>query len=120
MLRLRETANQLAMANNDRWYGHLLRREESHALSSLDFEVEGQRKKGWPRSTLEEAGWGINCEGWLEHGKCTSLIKWKCWHRSDFSWVEVNLATLTCWGPHQIINIGLPFTSQIKYYKNIT
>ena len=54
MLRLRETANQLAMANNDRWYGHLLRREESHALSSLDFEVEGQRKKGRPKSTWKK------------------------------------------------------------------
>ena len=39
MLGLNETIDQLAMANNVPWYGHLLRR-------ALDFDVECQRKKG--------------------------------------------------------------------------
>ena len=35
------------MANSVHWYGHVLRREDGHVLSrTLDFEVEGQRKKG--------------------------------------------------------------------------
>ena len=35
------------MANSVHWYGHVLRREDGHALRrALDFEVEGQRKKG--------------------------------------------------------------------------
>ena len=39
------------------WYGHVLRREDSHVLRrSLDFEVEGQRKKGRPKRTWKKAG----------------------------------------------------------------
>ena len=46
-LMLIETIDQLAMANSVRWYGHVLRREDGHVLRrALDFEVEGQRKKG--------------------------------------------------------------------------
>ena len=40
------------MANSVRWYGHVLRREDDHILRmALDFEVEGQRKKGRPKRT---------------------------------------------------------------------
>ena len=47
MLGLNETMDQLAMANNVHWYGHVLRREDGHVLRrALDFEVEGQTKKG--------------------------------------------------------------------------
>ena len=52
MLGLKETIDQLAMANNVRWYGHVLRREDGHILRrALDFEVEGQRKKRRPKRT---------------------------------------------------------------------
>ena len=52
MLGLNETIDQLAVANSVRWYGHVLRREDGHVLRrALDFEVEGQRKKGRPRRT---------------------------------------------------------------------
>ena len=63
ILGLNETMDQLAMENNVRWYGHVLRREDGHVLRredghvlrredghvlrrALDFEVEGQRKEG--------------------------------------------------------------------------
>ena len=47
ILGLNETIDQLDMANSVHWYGHVLRREDGHASrKSLDFEVEGQRKKG--------------------------------------------------------------------------
>ena len=47
MLGLKKTIDQLAMANSVPWYGHVLRREDGHVLRrTLDFEVEGQRKKG--------------------------------------------------------------------------
>ena len=40
MLGLKETIDQLAMANSVRWYGHVLRRENDHVLRrALDFEV---------------------------------------------------------------------------------
>ena len=42
---MKETIDQLDMANSVSWYGHVLRREDGHVLRALDFEVEGQRKK---------------------------------------------------------------------------
>ena len=50
MLGMSKSIDELAIANSVRWYGHVLRREEGHALRmALDFEVEGQRKKGRPK-----------------------------------------------------------------------
>ena len=51
ILGLNETIDQLAMANSVCWYGHVLKRENCHVLWALDFEVEGQRKKGRPKRT---------------------------------------------------------------------
>ena len=52
MLGLKETMDRLAMTDSVRWYGHVLRREDGHVLRrALDFEVEGQRKKGRPKMT---------------------------------------------------------------------
>ena len=47
MLGLNETIDQLAMANSVCWYGHVLSRVDGHILRRvLDFEVEGQMRKG--------------------------------------------------------------------------
>ena len=55
MLCLRETIDQLAIANSVHWYGHVLRSADGHALRrALNFEVEGQRKKGRPKRTWEK------------------------------------------------------------------
>ena len=55
MLCLKETIDQLAMANSVHWYGHALKREDSHVMRrALDIEVEGQRKKGRPRRTWKK------------------------------------------------------------------
>ena len=44
--------NQLAMENSVRWYDHVLRREDGHVLRrTLDFEVEGEKRKGRPKRT---------------------------------------------------------------------
>ena len=52
MLGLSETIDQLVMANNVHWYGHVLRREDGYVLRrALYFEVEGQRMRGKPKST---------------------------------------------------------------------
>ena len=47
LLGLNDTVGQLAMENNICWYGHVLRR-------SLDFKVEGHRKKGRPKRTWKK------------------------------------------------------------------
>ena len=50
MLGLKEILDQLAMENSVCWYGHVLRREDSHVFTkALDFEVEGHRKKVRPK-----------------------------------------------------------------------
>ena len=97
MLGLKETMDELAMANSVCWYGHVLRREDGHILRrALDFEVEGEREHG--KSRL--------CEGWFEKERCALPFKVECRRRYDCCWVEVNLATLTFWGYYQILNIG--------------
>ena len=46
LLGLHETIDQLAMASSVCWYDHVLRGEDGLILRwTLDFEVEGQRKK---------------------------------------------------------------------------
>ena len=51
MLGLKEAIDQLAMASSVRCYGHVLWREDGHVLRrALDFEADGQRKKGRPKS----------------------------------------------------------------------
>ena len=58
---LKETIDQLAMANSVRWYSYVLMREDGHVLRrALDFEVEGQREKGrqkrtWKKQVEEES-----------------------------------------------------------------
>ena len=55
MLCLNETMDQLAMANSVRWYGHVLRREDGDVLRrALEFEVEGQRRKGRSKWTWKK------------------------------------------------------------------
>ena len=52
MLGLNETIDQMALGNSICWYGHVLGREDGHVMRrTLDFEVEGQRKKGRPKRT---------------------------------------------------------------------
>ena len=47
MFGLNETIDQLAMASSVRWHGHVLSREDGHALGkALEFQVEGQKKNG--------------------------------------------------------------------------
>ena len=52
MLGLNETIDQLTMANGVHWFDHVLRRVDGHVLRrALDFEAEGQRRKGRPMRT---------------------------------------------------------------------
>ena len=73
MLVLEETIDQLAMTNSVRWYGHVLRRVDGQILRrALDFEAEGQRKKGRPNSTLKMQieDESVNVECWRKQDCC--------------------------------------------------
>ena len=55
VLGLSETIDQLAMENSVLWHSHVLRKVDGHILrKALGFEVEGQRKKGRPKSTWKK------------------------------------------------------------------
>ena len=55
LLDLNETIAQLTMANSVFWYAYVLRREDGHVLrKALDFEVNGQRKKGRSKRTSKK------------------------------------------------------------------
>ena len=48
----KETAVQMAKANEVRWYGDVLRKDDGHVLrKALEFEVRGKRKQGRPKKT---------------------------------------------------------------------
>ena len=102
-LDLKETIYQLAMANSVHWYCHLLRREDGNVIRKvLDFEVEGQRKKGrqnrsWKRQVEEES-----VKVGLRRKDALCRLKWSVSIKQYCCWVEVNLATLTYFGYYQI------------------
>ena len=111
MLGLSEPIDQMAMVKNVRWHGHVLRREDGHVLRrALDFEDDGQRKKGRLKRTCkmqveeERVKVGLKMEDELAD-QSGVLVKLDCCR------VEMNLATLTCWGYYQIlnINVSLPY-----------
>ena len=92
LMGMKEIIDQLAMANSVCWYGHVLRRSQrGHGESRL-------RKK---------------VKVWFEKERCTSPFKVEC-RKQDCYWVEVNLATLTYWGYHQILNIGVSLFCSCK------
>ena len=96
----------------------MLRREDGHVLRrTLEFEVEGHRKKGRLRRTWKKQIEEERCEGWFEKGICTLTIILECWCYSDCCWVEVNLATLTCWGYYQNLNIDVSLSVPCQPYR---
>ena len=49
---LRETIDWLTTANEVRWYGHVLRRDDDSVLNViLDLEVSGKKKQEQPKKT---------------------------------------------------------------------
>ena len=52
MLGLEKTLDRMAKAKGVRWYGHVIRREDDNILKkAMMMEVNGQRKRGWPKMT---------------------------------------------------------------------
>ena len=111
ILGLSETIERLAVENSVCWNGHVLRRENGHALRrALDFWSKEEREA---KEDMKKTGRRRKCEGWFENGRCTLPFKVECWRKSDCCWVEVNLDTLTCWGYYGILNIGVSFSIHV-------
>ena len=76
-LGLNETIEQLAMANSVRWDDQVLRREDGHTLRrSLDFEVEGQRRKKRPKRTWKMQFGEENMKVGLKRKDALCRSKW--------------------------------------------
>ena len=79
ILGLNETIDQLSMAYSVCWYGRVSRRENGDVLRrALHLEVEGQRRKGRPKSNWKKQVEEKKYEGWFEKGRCTLPIKVEC------------------------------------------
>ena len=54
--------NQLAMAKSVHWYGHVMRRENSHVITkALDIKLKGQMWKKWINALLskKDVSWSL-------------------------------------------------------------
>ena len=51
MLGLKETLDRIAKTNGVRWYGHVIRRDDNILKKAMMLEVNGQRKRGRPKTT---------------------------------------------------------------------
>ena len=52
MLGLKETLDRMAKANGVTWYGHVIKRDDDNILKkAMMIEVNGKRKRGWPKLT---------------------------------------------------------------------
>ena len=77
MLGLSETMDQLAMVNSVCRYGNVLMREDGHVLrKALDFEVDGQRKKGRPKRTLKKQVYEESMKIGLRSYDAFCQLKW--------------------------------------------
>ena len=79
VLDLKERLNRMAKANEVRWYGHVIRRDDDNILKkAMMLEVNGKRKRGWPKMT-----WGRQVE--KMEGRCTSDHGWDKVYPATFS-----------------------------------
>ena len=78
MLGLEESVDQLAKANSVRWYGHVLRREDEHALRrAFEFEVDGSRGRGRPKKTWKTQVVEESRRVGLGRGDALNRVRWK-------------------------------------------
>ena len=81
MLGLNETKDQLPMASSGYWFGHVLRREDGHvSRRALEFEVEGQRRKGRVKRTWKKLIEEESVKVGLKKEDVFLLIMVDCWH----------------------------------------
>ena len=69
MLGLKETIDRLVTANEVRWYGHVLGRDDDSVLRvALDLEVSGKRKRERPKKTWKKQVEKETGEDWFKGG----------------------------------------------------
>ena len=81
MLGLKETMVQMAKANGGRWYGHVLRRDDGHAL---ELEVKGKRKQERPKKTWKTQVEKESKRVGLEKEDAMNRVRWRVGVRKSF------------------------------------
>ena len=77
---LNEATFHFAMASSVRWYGHVLRAYDRNILRrAIEFEVDGQMKKGRPKSALKMGVDEESMKVGYEHGRCTLSTEVDYW-----------------------------------------
>ena len=51
MLGLKKTLDRMAKANGEKWYGHVIRRDDNNILKAMMLEVNGKPKRGRTKMT---------------------------------------------------------------------
>ena len=78
MLDLNETMDQLARANSDRWYGHVLRKDKKNFLRrALDFRVKRTLKRDRPNITRLRAVVEQSRKAWLTVCDANNCSRWR-------------------------------------------
>ena len=76
MLGLKE--RPVAKANRVRWYGYVLRRDDSHVLrKALEFEVRGKRRPGRPKETWKMQAENESKSVGLEKKDAMNQARWR-------------------------------------------
>ena len=77
MLALTDTIDTFPVANSISWHGHVMTREDGHVLRrTLDFEVDGERKKGRPWRTWRNQVWEESEKVGLRRKNAHCRSKW--------------------------------------------
>ena len=112
MLGLKETIDQLAMANSIPLYCHVLRREDGHVSRRASDLIGGKRKKGRPKRTQKKQVEEKN----VKVGLRREDVKWIVGVNLIATRLGVNLITLT-WQNYRILNMNL-YLSNISLHNN--
>ena len=68
----------MAKANRVRWYGYVLRRDDSHVLrKALEFEVRGKRRPGRPKETWKMQAENESKSVGLEKKDAMNQARWR-------------------------------------------
>ena len=96
MLGLSQTIDKMAKASKVRWLGQVLRKEDGDVVkNTLEFNVEGRRKRGRPKRAWRMQVEEERLKAALNLKDAHNRTKWR---ESACNFHEVNPATSIKWG----------------------
>ena len=100
-LGLNQTIDKTATASGVKWLGHVLRKDNGDVVkNALEFNVEGQRKRGRPKRTWRKQVEEERLKAGLNLKDAHNRTKWR---ECTCHFHEINTATSIKWGQQRII-----------------